>query len=333
MSLAVVCVNMSFGHNLSKISKFVFYFGISPFSFNKNTNKYECSIHTLIYTLSYFLLISITIIYLFASYLSDGIRHFLRFQTTFTSLTLLLQSTIMIMFFTTTINLMVKRQKHANFLNNLIELDSTLLKSNIKTNSDDLLTLHKQHIFIAVYYSTVIVIDLIININEMQIFRHLLWSSLQILQNVSLAMVGYYIRCFAIILHHRCNPIFEYLDFIGNELLYTQYYHECLAKVMKGFELFDEVMDLKNQLSSIYGVQIFLNSAFDFIMLTISVYGILCYQTQNTFILYYFVMYNLPHAIHCILLVLALDTLADQVNTTRRNILKLHKILMFFYLG
>lgn len=164
---------MSFGLNLSKISKFVFLFGISPFSFNKKSNKFECSLHTFAYTLCYFLFVSIAIILLFIHELSDQITYLLRLETTFTILSLLQQSTIMIIFITTSIDLMVKREKHANFLNNLIELDSNLLKLNIKSNNGDLSTLQKQNFFIVFYFVTIVAIDFIRNTYQMEFFQHL----------------------------------------------------------------------------------------------------------------------------------------------------------------
>lgn len=245
----------------------------------------------------------------FAHYLMDGQM----FQSTFMILTLLQQATIMIIFYSTMVDLMLKRKKHANFLNSLVELDSNLAKFCTNTNCDnDLISLYRQSIFFVCFDAVVYIINSIINIDQMQSFEHL-WNAVQFFQNISPTLVGYYIRCFAIVLHHRSSQICKSLDAIGNDLRYTDNKQQRISDLMNCFEAFDEVMSLKKQLSSIFGIQLLLNSAFVFIILTISVYALLYFQAKNLSILYYFVAYNLPHAIQCVLLVLALDTLANQV--------------------
>lgn len=93
----------------------------------------------------------------------------------------------------------------------------------------------------------------------------------------SLTLIAYYIRCFALIFCHRCKPIFQYFDFVQRQLSNTNCSQEMLFELEKCFESFDEIIKLKNRLSNIFGVQLLLNSAFDLIMLIISVYGMLYY--------------------------------------------------------
>lgn len=303
---------MTFTKSLSQISKLFYFFGISPYLLNQKSNKFECSAYTLTYTVVYFLSISFSLFYIAVEfYLWGGLME--QFTATFTFLTLFQQSIVMIISYATMLDLVVKRRMHATFLNNLIDIDVNLVKLNINNNSgNDLTSLHRQHIFVLFIYATIHVSNSIIHRSFMRNFEHC-WNALQFFHTISLTMVGYYIRCFAIILHRRCKSVFEYIDIIRRELLMTNCNRERIAELMKGFESFDEIMNLKNQLSNMYGVQLLLNSAYDFIILTISVYGILYYQTQNSGILYYFATYNLPHAVNCVLLVLALDKLADQV--------------------
>jgi len=229
-------------------------------------------------------------------------------HTTFTILLLLQNATVMIIFYVTIIDLMINRKMFANFLNNVVKLDANLAKLNVTTNSGDLSSLHKQHMFIVFFYASVYLMKSIIYAHNMQRFEHI-WNALLFFQTISLTMVGYYIRSFAIILTNRCKPILEHLDFI---LCNTNDSRVLIVEIMKCLESFDEVMILKNELSNIFGVQLLLNSAFDFIMLTISVYGMI-YFIKDMENLYYFTAFNIPHAIKCILVVVALDTLAHQV--------------------
>ncbi len=297
----------SFVQNLSKINKFVFVFGISPYLLNKKTNKFECSTLTLIYSFTYFMCISITISYMaFSYFLSDGRM----LQSTFTILVLLQQATIMTIFYSIMFNLLRKRHDHANFLNSLIQLDLNLGKFYTnKIYGNELVSLHRQIIFVVCFNAVASIINSITDLNRKENYEHV-WNAMQFFQTISITLIAYYIRLFAIILNQRCMAIFEKLN---STVRCNNKSRLLISEVMNCFEAFDEVMYLKKDLSDIFGIQLLLNSAFDFIMLTISVFGLLYFQAENLTVLYYFCVHNGPHVLKCVLLVLALDTLANQV--------------------
>ncbi len=301
----------SFVQNLSKINKFVFVFGISPYLLNQKTNKFECSALTLIYSFTYFMCISIAILYIvFTYFLVDGQM----FQSTYAILTLLQQATIMTIFYTIMFNLLRKRHDHANFLNSLVQLDSNLAKfCKNKNYGNEMVSTYRQIIFVVCFNAVACIVNSIIDRNRMANHEHW-WNAVQFFQTISITLVAYYIRFFAIILNRRCVPIFQKLDSIAYDVRYAKNSRLLISETMNCFEAFDEVMYLKKDLSDIFGIQLLLNSAFDFMMLTISVYGLLYFQAENLTFLYYLVVYNGPHAIKCVLLVLALDTLANQVS-------------------
>lgn len=303
---------MSFSNNLSKINKLVFLFGISPITFNHKANKFECSVYGLTYTLVYFLSTSITIIYIaYDHHLKNGIGKML--ETTFSIFIILQFITVMVIFYSAMINSIVNRQMHANFLNSLVEVDSNLAKLNININHGDLSSLHKQHIFIVLLYVTFCIIESITQKNWTLLVQHLM-NVVQFLLTISLTLIGYYIRCLAIILYHRCNGILESIDVIRNDLLHTNCRQELLDELKKCFKAFDELMNLKKQMSKLFGVSLLLSSAFDFIILTIAVYGTLYFFKQFPIRnIYYFAIYYLPLIIKCVLLAEALHTLGDQV--------------------
>lgn len=305
-------VAMTFTKKLTQISKLLFFFGISPYFFNQKSNKFECSIVTIIYTCAYSLSISFAIIYiLFTYYLEEEVARLL--STTFKTIGLLQQSTIIIISCLTLFDLIVKRKMHAGFLNDLIELDTNLAKLKMKSNrrSSDLSSLRVQQIAIIFVYAIIYFINSIMYLNFVKWFEHV-WNALQFFQTISLTLVGYYIRCLATILYHRCEPILHHLDLVRTQFSYNNYSQGLIAELIKDFKLFDEIMNLKNQLSNIFGLQLLLNTTLNFVILTISVYGILYYHTQSG-ILYFFVTSYLCHTINCVLLVTTLDTLSDQV--------------------
>lgn len=305
-----MCVDMTFVQNLSKINKLVFLFGVSPFLLNRRTNKFECSIYTLTYTIIYFLSLSTALVYIsIFHYVSEKM-----FKTTSSILTLLQQATVMVIFNCMMMDLILKKGKHANFLNSLVKLKSNVTKLNRNGDSKNELSSTYKHVVFVICFNAIIYILTSISISHRrQILEHL-WIVLQFFQSISIALVAYYMRCFVIVLHSTCTPIFNKLDSIGNDLRSTiGASRQHISQLLTCFESFDEVMDLKAEFSEIFGIQLLLNSAFDFIMLTISVYGFLHAQVSNLIFLCYFSVFIVPIVVKCVLLVLALDTLANQV--------------------
>lgn len=299
---------MRFHNNLSKITNFVFVFGICPYKFNRTTNQFECSALSLNHTIAYFLATSTALIYVSVGYyLKDGIKvtsilSFLKFTT------------VMTIFCSTFINLLLNRKIHANFLNKLLKLECNLTKLNVKLNHDYLLWLHRQHISILVISATFYVVDGIIERNEMTLSGGL-WYVMHFFQTATLTLVTYYIRCIAIILHQACKSVLEHIDNkIRKDLMRTKCNPAKIVELMNCFKAFDELTNLKQQLSKIFGVLLLLTSADDFTVVTIAVYDLLYYLNQFKVVnLFYFAAYSLPHIIKCVLLVESLDTLADQV--------------------
>lgn len=188
---------MSFCSNLSKINKLVFLFGIAPYLFDSKTNKFKCSIPSLTYTFAYFLFSSITIIYqTYDHHSNNGIAKI--FETTLSILSFIQFTTVMIMFYGALINLIVNRRKHARFLNSLVELDSNLAKIIINNSHVDLSTLHKQHVLLVLLYVLFCIVDSLINRHRWMPTDHL-WNFVQLLQTATLTLLGFYIRCLAII--------------------------------------------------------------------------------------------------------------------------------------
>ncbi len=292
---------MNFQNNLTNITNFVFVFGITPYKFNRKTNKFECSPFSLIYTVVYFVVISIGLVYV-------SIGYYLKNVTTASILNILKFTTVMTIFNSILINLLLNRQKHAIFLNKLLKAGRNLTELNILLDHGCLL-LHRQHIFLVCLSATFYIIDAIFEWNEMDL-SGFAWYFLHFFQTSALTLVTYYIRCIATALYQACIGVLKYMD---NKI------HDDRTKLkidglMQCFKAFDELTYLKKQLSSIFGIQLLLSSAFDFIIVTISVYELLYYakpfQLKN---LFYFAVYSLPHIIKCVLLVEALETLADQV--------------------
>ncbi|KAJ6646340.1 hypothetical protein Bhyg_01551 [Pseudolycoriella hygida] len=234
------------------------------------------------------------------------------FQSTFTVLSLIQQTTIMIIFGATIVDTMLKRKKHANFLNNLVELDSILAEfpSN-EICKDELTSLHRQHIFVICFNGLNRICDSVVNVNLMDEHEHF-YNAMQFFQTASLSLDAYYIRCLATILNHRCLPIFESLNAIGDDLKMSNSSREHTSKLISCFKTFDNVMHLKKQLSNIFGVQLLLITAFDFIISTISVYGSMYYH--NLLTLYFNIAYNIPQTVKCVLLATSLDTLGNQMD-------------------
>ncbi len=298
---------MNFNYNLAKVTNFIFVFGITPYKFNRNTNRFECSSFSWTYTVVYFVVISVGL-----TYVSFG--HHLKNGTTASILNILKFTSVLLIFNSILINLLLNRQKHSNFLNKLLKADCNLTELNIKLDHEYLLLLHRQHIFVVFLSAIFYIIDAIFEWNRLN-YSDCVWCFLHFFQTSALMLVTYYIRYIATVLYQACQGILKYMDNnIRNELERTQCNQDKIDELMQCFKAFDELTHLKKQLSDTYGVLLLLTSAVDFVTVTISVYGLLYYSRPLKIInLCYFAAYSLPQIIKCVLLVEALETLADQV--------------------
>lgn len=303
----VNCVAMTFEQNLSKIIKVLLLFGISPYFFNEKSKKFECSKCASLYTLFYFLMNFLAITYLTVVHFSYG-------GDVFSILALLKNATVTITFCSVMLDLVLNCQKYANYLNSLIQLDTKLGKLiNVNCHTTHLMPM--QIGVIVCFFLTGFLLDLIIYRDEMEKFQHA-WNVTCFFQGISITLMACYVRCLAIILHRRSVGIIDRLDSIGHDLQFPVGINEqkVSERIRACVDAFDDLMTLKNQLSDIFGVQLFLMSTFDFIILTISVYCLLYFfHYQNFQLLFYWFAFNVPHAIKCVLVVSALDKLANQV--------------------
>lgn len=302
---------MSFRDNFSKITNFVFVFGISPHKFNRKANKFECTAFSLAYSLIYFFIISFPLIY-------GSIGHHLKDGTTASILSIIKFSTVMTIFYLTMINLLLNRHTHANYLNQLLKVASNLAELNIKLDYGFLLFVHWQHICFVILSAAFYAIDVVILRREL-LTTYGTWYTFHFFQSTTLAMVTFYIRCLAIVLYRSGKSILEHLDNkVRNDLAWNKWNEDKLVDLMNCFKAFDELAYLKKQLSELFGILLLLTSAVDFIIVTIAVYELLYYaRPMQALNLYYFAAFSLPHVMKSVLLVETLDILAEQVRFTK----------------
>lgn len=214
------------------------------------------------------------------------------------------------------LDLMLKRQKQAEFLNSLVQVNLSLAKFQKNNESKNELLARRPIVLVVCLSLTIFTLIPVLDRNRMEIHDHL-WNVLQFFQTISITLTAYYIRCVAVGLQQMCLPIFRRISSIGIDLERTNDGSQCrqhISELLICFEAFDEIMNLKTRLSDVFGVQLLLNSAFDFTILTISAYAFLHFKVKSFFFLFYFIAYNVPLVIKCVLLVLALDALANQVD-------------------
>lgn len=302
---------MTFLRNLSRLNKLVFLFGISPYLLNRKSKKFECSIYTLIYSVTYFLSLSIAIHYLAYSQHING----LIFKSTLPIVIFLQQVTVMVIFFSVMMDFLLKRRKHAEFLNDLVQLDKHLEKfDQIVDRKNELTSMCTYIVFAVCYYATVSIFTSVIGGKKEPL--EYVWDALQFFQSISVTLAAHYIRSFAVSLNNMCIPIFRKITSIGD---YLQNINDgskrYSCELLNCIGAFDKVMNLKTQLSNTFGFQLLLNSAFDFITLTISAFGVMYFQVRINSSLFtlYFIAYNVPLIVKSVLLVEALDTLGNQV--------------------
>lgn len=301
---------MNFAQNFSKINKLVFLFGVSPCLLNRQSNKFQCSIYTLIYTVTYLLTLSLVMAFIAFYHYVNGQT----FKSTLNIVIFLQHATVMVIFNSMMFDLLIKRRKNVKFLNSLVQLDLNLAKLSRNTDHREEFSSMYKHIVIVVCFNAAFhILTMILDKNSKHLMDYI-WDTLQYFQAMSITLVAYYIRSFAIILNQMCLPIFQKFVSIRTDSQNTNGKDELhLLELCTCFEAFDEIMSFKTQLSNVFGIQLLLSTAFDFTVLTILAYGILHFQAKRLLLLCYITILIVFLVFKCVLLVLALDTLANQV--------------------
>lgn len=303
---------MNFYNSLSKIAFFLFLFGLCPFILNRKTNKFECTACTLAYTVVYYTSVSVARLYCSYDYLAsddatNSILSFFKFIV------------VLALFISTLVNLMVNAQNHSNFFNKLLDIELVLAKFNVRLDHGHLRSQHMEHILIVVFYALIYAIEFIVKTGEATLSAQI-WYTLQFFENTTLTLVGYYIRCIAITLSTGCRGVVEYIDVhLRHDLLLPTCKSESIVELLNSLKAFDDLMQMKKQISETFGILLLFTTSFDFIVVTIAIFKVIDYSTNIQFEIWiYFLTYHLPHIIQCVLLTEALNTLAEQVRDAFR---------------
>lgn len=298
---------MSLTKNFSKIIKSLFFFGLCPFWFDKNSNKLKCYKVTTLYTCFYYAFVSIPLIYIaFTYHMKDG---FFRWVSNTLNIAMFLQYTILILIFhSSMINSILMRRKHAEFCNKIIFIHKKFAKFQIFISSEkDLKCITIQHLSIVGFMILVNSVVGYFNRANVGVYQFI-WNQLVLLQNISITLTSYYIRNYAIILIRGFGKIFQKIRKDVNTVTKCQ-----PQTVTHYFALFDDLVDMKNMISDTFGVHLLFCFAYDFIIFTIRIYEMLVRMRKTNIYIFYFVLYNVQHMVKNILIVLALDKLASQV--------------------
>lgn len=304
---------MTFMVSLSKMNKLTFILGISPYLLYQKSNKFESSAYTLLYTLTYFLSVSLSLIFIaFSYYMNES-----SFQSTFVTITFLQQAAAMTLFYCVMINLLRNSKKHANFLNDLVHLDKGFTEFCTNNMSGKSELTYRSLVLLPCFNFVVLVTNLYLNRGHLQLFEYV-WNTLIFLESTTISLIAYYVRCLAAVLISKSTLIFQRVDLILLELKDSNVNQQhCRSKLTTCFEAFDDIVDLKTKFSDIFGIQLLLNAAYDFLIITVSAYGFAYFDLKSPMFLYYIVAYTLPLVVKCVLLVHTLDSLANQVWTPK----------------
>lgn len=320
---------MSSSDKFISILKVQAVFGLTPFQFDKTSERFELTFLNLIQSLGSYLMISTSVIILT---IMNRYAHGEENLANTANLTMFGQDTVLILAYNgAMINWFLIRGDHVDFLNKFNEMGAKL-KVKLK---DNLMTPTKYYqkafcfqisviIFCAFLIANLIVRDLYAEYFDWSIFP---WNIAFGAEIATQMLTIFYIRCLAGALAQYFEVIFLKISQISN--FQCKFQKETTSDLLLCINLFDELIRLKNNLSTLFGRQLLLIFLFEFVNVTLSVYFILMYSVETKFFLssiYLFFIFAFPHIFMFIYLIHSMQKLADMVST-KKKLIKIEVII------
>lgn len=305
-----------------KAYKFLFnlYFllGVCPFRVNLTKKSVECTLLSWGYSVILYFSMSYSVFYSglctvmhedFIETCSSGTCNY----------ALVIQSLIIFVFFViSSLHTIVYRFSHALFLNGIVELEESVMKHfNIEILPNALIRkiVIRNSLFVTMYFLLNIsaIYGLEINQNNIVTIYHYFFAFEVII--ISLTVVHVIAICSIL---KECSELLliEIRQLIQEV---SSKNNDQTIKVYQVFHFLDNINELKIKMCDAFGFRLLINQAMDFVLLTVAVYYFILVNLPIHFQfhwmqLYFAIVYIVPVIVKNFALVVATDTLGNQVS-------------------
>lgn len=220
---------------------------------------------------------------------------------------------IILIFYATIIVAVCHKRAQSKYFNRVNSFDEKLNgKLNITIENEHILPLMTyQHLFVIVVVLCLYIFGQLLEKDfTAYLFTFHIFLGIMIL---TIILAALHVRNCGIILTKRFNILYKQLDRITDSPSLSTAQCDELLNV---FDFVEDLFVLKHKFGKAFGFQLLLNSAFDFIYLTIDIYYVLMSLVTNGFQwsgLYNFMAFSLTHIVKNVMIVFVMERLAGQV--------------------
>lgn len=227
---------------------------------------------------------------------------------------------VVIIFYATIIVALCHKKAQSKYFNRVNAFDEKLtnkLKISIE-NGKIMSYMVYQHIFVIIAELVLYITgQLLEGFKDAYVFTFHIFYGFMVL---TITLAALHVRNCGIILTKRFSVLYDQLDSITDSSPLST--PQC-EEILNVFDFVEDLFVLKHKFGKAFGFQLLLNSAFDFIYLTIAIYYVLqslvLYGFQWNEV-YKFMAFSLTHIVKNVMIVFVMENLAGQVGrTSERN--------------
>ncbi|KAJ6642850.1 hypothetical protein Bhyg_07806 [Pseudolycoriella hygida] len=308
---------MNFLVYLNRILLLLLFFGLCPMSLNKEKTEVTSTFFELCYIGVYLVAFSLAIGFFgYYAFFTHGIEKIIKDTASISGYS---QTVFVIIIFYSTIVVAVCHKKaQAKYFNRVNSFDEKLINK-LKIGIEN----SKMLCYMIYQYVLIIIAELILyttgqlleGFPDKYVFIFQIFCGFMVL---TITLAALHVRNCGIILTRRFSILYNQLDRITDSPSLST--RQC-EEVLNVFDLVEDLFVLKHKFGKAFGFQLLLNSAFDFIYLTIDIYYVLMSLVSNGFQwsdVYKFLAFSLTHIVKNVMLVFVMENLASQVDEIRK---------------
>lgn len=303
---------MNFLVHLNRMLLILLLFGVCPMSLNKAKTEIASTFVELLYICVYTVAFTLALGFFgYYAYFTQGINKLIQDTASISGYS---QTIFVILIFYATIIVAVSHKKaQSKYFNRVQAFDEKLankLKISIE-NGKVLSYMVYQHIFVIVAVLVLYIFgQLLEGFNNPYVFTFHIFYGFMVL---TITLAALHVRNCGILLTKRFYVLHDQLDRITDSTTLST--PQC-EEILNVFDFVEDLFVLKHKFGKAFGFQLLLNSAFDFIYLTIAIYYVLMSLVVYGFQwsgVYKFMAFSLTHIVKNVMIVFVMENLAGQV--------------------
>lgn len=304
---------MSFLVHLDKMLFILLLFGLCPLSLNKTKTEVVTTVAQLFYIIIYTTAFTVALGFFgYYVHFNHGIDRLIQDTVSISgnSQTIF----VILIFYATIIVALFHKTAQSKFFNRVNTFDEKLsskLKIAIE-NGRTLSNMFYQYIFVIIAVLGFYIIGQAVDgFKDAYVFGFHVFYGCMVL---TITLAALHVMNCGIILSKRFSILYKLLDHITDSSSLST--PQC-EEILNVFDFVEDLFVLKHKFGKAFGFQLLLNSAFDFIYLTIAIYYVLTTTVNKGFLwseVYKFMAYSLTHIVKNVMIVFVMENLAGQVS-------------------